>query len=578
MKNLDISNIFNKMADLLEIKGENPFRIRAYRKAAFNIESLGKDVALLSKAELTDIPGIGGDLAGKIEEYISTGQVQSYEHLKEEVPESLVTLLSVPGLGPKTVSLLYSRYHVKDIDELERLARGHELIKVPGIREKTEANILKGIEMLRRASSRYPIGKVLPIVNEIMGYLSGHAPVGRLSVAGSIRRWKETIGDIDILSTSKDPGAVMNVFARMPLIKEVLMKGPTKSSVVIKEGLQVDIRVVDEESYGAALAYFTGSKAHNIRLREIAVKAGLKLNEYGVFREKDNRKIGGKTEEEIYEILKLQFVPPELREDTGEVEAAMDRSLPHLVELGDIKGDLHVHSNWSDGNMDLEDLAEFTLKRGYRYLAVTDHSKGLGVARGLHEDRVIEQKKRIDALNKKLRGVRLLAGIEINIKNDGGLDFDEEILKGFDIVVASIHSGFKQSKEQITKRILAAIENPFVSVIAHPSGRLIGERDAYEVDMEAVLDAAAKTATAIEINSYPLRLDLTEPYIRPAKSKGVTLAISTDSHNSGQFDNMIFGVSLARRGWLEKKDILNTRDLHKLLSIIRKKRASGKVR
>lgn len=572
MKNPDISNIFNKMADLLEIRDENPFRIRAYRKAAFNIESLGKDVALLSKEELMKIPGIGGDLAGKIEEYMLTGRIQTYEQLKREVPESLVTLLNVPGLGPKTVSLLYSRYHVKDIDELERLARGHELIKVPGIRDKTETNILKGIEMLRRASSRHPIGKVLPIVNEILGYLSGHAPVGRLNVAGSIRRWKETIGDIDILSTSKDPGAVMGVFTRMPDVKEVLMKGPTKSSVVLEGGLQVDIRVVDEDSYGAALAYFTGSKAHNIRLREIAVKAGLKLNEYGLFREKDDRKIGGRTEDEIYEILKLQFVPPELREDTGEVEAAAARSLPQLIELMDIKGDLHVHSDWSDGNMKLEDLAAVPIGKGYRYIAVTDHSKGLGVARGLHEARVIEQKKRIDALNKKLRGFRLLAGIEINIKNDGGLDFDEEILKGFDIVVASVHSGFKQSKEQITKRILTAMKNPYVSVIGHPSGRLIGERDAYEVDMDAVLDAAAKTGTAIEINAYPLRLDLTEPYIRPAKSKGVSLAINTDSHNSGQFDNMVFGVSLARRGWLEKKDVLNTLGLDKLLVRIKKKR------
>ena len=577
MKNQDISNIFNKMADLLEIRGENPFRIRAYRKAAFNIESLGKDVALLSKEELMKIPGIGGDLAGKIEEYILTGRIQAYEQLKREVPESLVTLLNVPGLGPKTVSLLYSRYHVKDIDELERLARGHELIKVPGIGDKTETSILKGIEMLRRVSSRHPIGKVLPIVNEILGYLSGHAPVGRLNVAGSIRRWKETVGDIDILSTSKDPGAVMGVFTRMPDVKEVLMKGPTKSSVVLEGGLQVDIRVVDEDSYGAALAYFTGSKAHNIRLREIAVKAGLKLNEYGLFREKDDRKIGGGTEEEIYEILKLQFVPPELREDTGEVEAAAARSLPQLIELKDIKGDLHVHSDWSDGNMKLEDLAAVPIGKGYRYIAVTDHSKGLGVARGLHEERVVEQKKRIDALNKKLRGFRLLAGIEINIKSDGGLDFDEEILKGFDIVVASVHSGFKQSKEQITKRILTAMKNPYVSVIGHPSGRLIGERDAYEVDMDAVLDAAAKTGTAIEVNAYPLRLDLPEPYIRPAKSKGVSLAISTDSHTSGQFDNMVFGVSLARRGWLEKKDVLNTLGLDKLLARIKKKRASGKV-
>lgn len=577
MKNIDISNIFNKMADLLEIKGENVFRIRAYRKAAFNIESLGKDISLLTQAELKDIPGIGGDLAGKIEEYLATGRLQAYEELIKDVPESLVTLLKVPGLGPKTVSLLYSRYNVKDIDALERLAREHELKKIPGIREKTETNILKGIEMLKRTSARYPIGKVLPVANDILEYLSGHAPVGKLSAAGSVRRWKETIGDIDILSTSEDPAAVMNAFTRMPDVKEILMKGPTKSTVVLEGGLQVDIRVVDEESYGAALAYFTGSKAHNIRLREIAVKGGLKLNEYGIFREKDSRKMGGAREEEIYEILKLQFVPPELREDTGEVEAASAHSLPHLLELKDIKGDLHVHSNWSDGNMELEDLAEVPIAKGYRYIAVTDHSKGLGVARGLHEERVIEQRKAIDAMNEKLRGFRLLAGIEINIKNDGGLDFDEEILKSFDIVVASVHSGFKQSKEQITKRILTAMENPFVSVIAHPSGRLIGEREAYEVDMEEVLQGASKTGTAIEINAYPLRLDLAEPYIRLAKSKGVSLAISTDSHNSGQFDNMVFGVSLARRGWLEKKDVLNTLDLNRLLIGIKKKRKTGKT-
>ena len=572
MKNLDISDIFNKMADLLEIKGENPFRIRAYRKAAFNIESLGKDVALLSKEELMKIPGIGGDLAGKIEEYVGTGRIESYEQLKGEVPESLVTLLSVPGLGPKTVSLLYSRYRVKDIEELEKLAREHKLLGLPGIREKTETNILKGIDMIRRSSSRYPIGKVLPIVKDILGYLSGRAPVERLDVAGSIRRWKETIGDIDILSTSGDPEAVMKAFTHIPDIKEVLMKGPTKSSVVLKEGLQVDIRVVDEDSYGAALAYFTGSKAHNIRLREIAVKAGLKLNEYGIFRERDNRKIGGRTEEEIYEILGLQFVPPELREDTGEVEAAAVRSLPALVELGDIKGDLHVHSNWSDGNIPLEDLAGIPLAKGYEYIAVTDHSKGLGVARGLNEERVVEQKKKIDSMNKKLRGFRLLSGIEINIKSDGSLDFDEEILKDFDIVVASVHSGFKQPGEQITKRILAAMKNPYVSIIAHPSGRLIGERDAYEVDMEEVLDGASKTGTALEINAYPLRLDLTEPYIRLAKAKDVPLAISTDSHNSGQFDNMVFGVSLARRGWLGKKNVLNTCGLKALLARLKNKR------
>ncbi len=572
MKNFDISNIFNKMADLLEIKGENPFRIRAYRKAAFNIESLGKDVSLLSKEDLMDVPGIGSDLAGKVAEYLETGKIEAYEKLKAQVPEGLTELLSVPGLGPKTVALIYDRYRIKNISELAGLAKDHRLLGLPGIKEKTEANIIKGIEMLQRASSRYPLGRALPIAREAAAYLAGHAPVGRLDIAGSIRRWKETIGDIDIISTSSDPGAVMNAFTRMPGVKEVLMKGPTKSSVVLKEGMQVDIRVVDEDSYGAALAHFTGSKGHNIRLREIAVRAGMKLNEYGIFSEKDDRKLGGRTEEEIYGLLGLQYVPPELREDTGEVEAAAEHSLPGLLEPGDIRGDLHVHSDWSDGNIKLEEIADVPIEMGYRYIAVTDHSKGLGVARGLNEERIIEQRKAIAALNRKLRGFRLLTGVEINIRSDGSLDFDEDLLKGFDIVVASVHSGFKQPEGQITDRIVKAMRNPYVSIIGHPSGRLIGEREAYEVDMEKVIETAAETGTAIEVNAYPLRLDLSDPYIRRAKSKGVMLAIGTDSHNRSQFSNMAFGVALSRRGWLEKKDVLNTLNLRELLRTIGAKR------
>jgi DNA polymerase (family 10) len=572
MKNFEIAGIFNKMADLLEISGGNPFRIRAYRKAAFNIESLGKDVSLLTKEELTAIPGIGEDLAGKIEEYLGTGRIGAYDTLKEDVPEGLVTLMGVPGLGPKTVALLYDRFRVTGIDELERLARAHKLVELPGIGEKTETSILKGIAMIRRTTSRHPLGKALPLAREIAEYLVEHAPVGRLDIAGSLRRWKETIGDIDIIATSADAAAVMNAFTHSAEVREVLMKGPTKSSVVLKEGMQVDIRVVDEESYGAALAYFTGSKAHNIRLREMAVKAGMKLNEYGLFREKDDKRLGGETEEEIYELLGLQYVPPELREDTGEIEAAAEHSLPRLLEADDIKGDLHVHTDWSDGNMKLEELAEVPIGMGYRYIAVTDHSKGLGVARGLNEERIVAQRKAIDSLNRRLRGFRLLAGVEINIRSDGSLDFDEEVLRGFDIVVASVHSGFTQSKDRITERIVKAMRNPYVSVIAHPSGRLIGEREAYEIDMEEVLRTAAETGTAIEINAYPLRLDLAEPYIRLAREKGVALAISTDSHNPGQFGNMRFGVSIARRGWLEKKDVLNTLDLRPLLSKLKTKR------
>ena len=558
MKNADIAQIFNNIADLLEIKNENPFRIRAYRKAALNIGELGKDISSLSAEEVLEIPGIGHDLAAKIGEYLKTGHVEAYETLKHEVPETLIELLAIPGLGPKTVSLLYAKFDIKDVASLEKLAREHKLSGLPGIKDKTEASIIKGIEMVRRYTARHPLGRILPLANDLREYLVETAPVGKLEIAGSIRRWKETIGDIDIISTSKDPDGVMKVFTHMTGVKQVIAKGPTKSSILLEDGVQVDIRVVEEDSFGAALAYFTGSKAHNIRLREIASKVGLKINEYGIFREKDNRKLGGRSEEDIYNVLGLQYVPPELREDMGEIEAAAEGKLPHLLEPDDIKGDLHVHSNWSDGTQDLEGLVKTAVEKGYRYIAVTDHSKGLGVARGLSEERIIGQKKMIDALNRKTDRFRILSGAEINIKSDGSLDLDDEMLKQLDVVVASIHSGFRQSSEQITGRIIAAMKNPHVSIIGHPTGRLIGEREAYEVDMEKVLQAAAETGTAIEINAYPLRLDLSEANVRRAGALKVPVVISTDAHNSEQFDNMRFGVAVARRGWLEKKDVLNT--------------------
>lgn len=571
MKNQEVAKIFNEIADLLEIKGENPFRIRAYRRAAQNIEGLAKDVAETPKDELRKIPGIGQDLADKIQEYVKTGKLQSYEDLKKEVPEGLSTLLSVPSLGPKTAKLLFEKLNVKDIETLERTAREHKLIGLPGIKEKTEENILKGIEMLKRGLERQPLGKVLPIANDILEHLRKKASVKKLSVAGSIRRWKETIKDIDILATSENPKEVMKSFVHLPHVKEILMQGPTKSSVIIHEGLQVDLRVVEEESFGAALAYFTGSKAHNIRLREMAVKSGLKINEYGIFREKDDKKLGGKEEEDVYRILGLPYIPPEIREDTGEIEAALSGKLPKLVEIGDIKGDLHVHSKWSDGSHDFEELAAEARKRGYQYIAITDHSKGLGIARGLTAERLLEEKKQIDSLNKKLKGFRLLAGIEVDVRSDGKLDLPDDVLKKMDIVVASIHSGFKQSREQLTKRLISAMKKPFVSIIAHPTGRLIGERDSYDIDINEVLNRAKETGTAIEINAYPLRLDLNDVHARMAKEKGIPLVIGTDTHIISHFDYMAYGVSIARRGWLEKEDILNTLSYDALIEALKKK-------
>ncbi len=570
MKNQEVVKIFNDIADLLEIKGENPFRIRAYRRAALNIESLSTDIASTPKDELMKIPGIGQDLAGKILEYIQTGKMHDYEDLKKEVPEGLSGLLSVPSLGPKTAKLLFEKLQVKDLDDLARLAREHKLIGLPGIKEKTEENIIKGIEMLKRGMERQPLGKVLPVAKDVVGYLETHAPVDQIKIAGSIRRWKDTIKDIDILATSRDPKAVMNAFVHLPHVQDILMHGPTKSSVIIHEGLQVDLRVVEEDSFGAALAYFTGSKAHNIRLREMAVKAGLKINEYGIFRGKDDKKLGGKREEDVYRILSLPFIAPELREDLGEIEAAIEGRLPRLIDSSDIRGDLHVHTRRSDGSHDFDELIREAKKRGYEYIAITDHSKGLGIARGLNEERLLEEKAEIDALNKKLKGFKLLAGVEVDIRSDGRMDFTDEILRQMDIVVASIHSGFRQSREQITRRLTSAMRNPCVSIIAHPTGRLIGERDPYDVDMHEVLKVAKETGTAIEINAYPLRLDLNDAYAKMAKEMGIRLAISTDTHITNQFDFMEYGVAIARRGWLEKRDVLNALDYHSLLKALKK--------
>jgi len=571
MKNQEIAKIFNEVADILEIKGENPFRVRAYRRAAQNIEGLPKDIAEARVEELTGIPGIGQDLAGKIMEYINTGHLMFYEELKRDVPTGLIELLGVPGVGPKTAKLLFDRLKIKGIDDLERLAKEGRLRGLPGIQAKTEENILKGIEMIQRRTDRYPIGRVLPLAEEIMRKLRKDAPVGELSVAGSLRRWKDTIKDIDILATSKDHKKVMGAFVHLSEAKEVLMHGPTKSSIVTHEGIQVDLRVVDEDSFGAALAYFTGSKAHNIRIREMAMKKGLKINEYGVFKLGTGRKIGGKNEADVYKALGLPFIQPELREDMGEIEVALSGRLPELVELKDIRGDIHVHTKWSDGSHDFEELIDEAKKRGYEYIAITDHSKGLGVARGMNIEQVLEQVKEIRAINKRLRGFRLLAGIEVDVRSNGSMDYPDEVLRELDIVIASIHSGFRQERKQLTGRLISAMKNPYVSIIAHPTGRLIGERDAYEIDMDEFLKTALQTGTAIEINAYPLRLDLNDIYVKRAKEMGVLIVVGTDTHISSQFDYMVYGIGIARRGWLEKKDILNTCNWEALLRRLKAK-------
>src|SRR4030067_3243389 len=454
MKNQEIAKVFNDIADILEIKGDNPFRIRAYRRGAQNIDGFPGYIAETPEEELKKIPGIGHDLAEKINEYVKTGRLKFYEELKKEVPHGLVEMLSVPGIGPRTAKMLFEKLKISSVDELEQVAKKGGLKGLPGIQIKTEDNILKGIAMIKRRTDRFPIGRVLPIAEDMLKKLRDAAPVKEIAIAGSLRRWKDTIKDIDMLATSRDPKKVMNVFTRLPHVKEVLMKGPTKSSIVTRENIQVDLRVVEENSLGAALAYFTGSKTHNIRLREMAVKKGLKINEYGVFDIKTDKKISGKNEADIYKALGLPFIPPELREDTGEIEASFERKLPELFELGDIKGDLHVHTKYSDGSHDIEELVDEARKRGYKYIAITDHSKGLGVARGMSIEKLLEQNKKIEAVNKRLKNFFLLSGVEMDIRSDGTMDYPDEVLKKLEIVVASIHSGFRQSKEQLTKRLV----------------------------------------------------------------------------------------------------------------------------
>ncbi|MGE4356961.1 MAG: DNA polymerase/3'-5' exonuclease PolX [Candidatus Omnitrophota bacterium] len=572
MKNYQIAQIFNQYADLLEIKNDNPFKIRAYRRASQNLEGLTEDIEKLTRENrLQEIPGIGKDLAEKIKEFVNKGKISSFEELRKTVPEGVLKMLEIPGVGPKTAKMFYEKLGIKSIEELEKLAREHKLSGLPGLKDKTEENILKGIELIKNKRKRMLLGNALPLADSIIASLKNLKEVKRITYAGSLRRMKETIRDIDILITSTHPEKVMGYFVKLPQVKEVLAKGSTKSSILTHEGIQVDLRVVEPDNFGSCLLYFTGSKQHNIHLRTLAQKMGFKVSEYGVFEERTNRNLArGKEEAEIYKILGLSYIPPELREDLGEIEAAQKGELPQLVELKDIKGDLHVHSDWSDGAHSLEELAEEGIRRGYEYLAITDHSQSLGIARGLNEERLLQQIKEIKKINQKLKNFRLLCGTEVDIRKDGSLDLDSKVLEKMDIVVAALHTGFRQSKEELTKRVIRAFESGLVDIFAHPSGRLLGEREAYELDYEAIFKVAKEKKVCLEINSYPQRLDLTDINSRSAKNYGITLAINTDTHNIGQLDYLRLGIAVARRGWLEKRDILNCLPLKELLKKLNK--------
>ncbi len=571
MKNKQVAEIFREIAEILEIQEENPFRIRAYLKAAQSVESLSRDIAEISaKEELEKIPGIGKDLAEKIKEIVRTSRLKFYERLRDDIPKGLTMLMSVPGLGPKTAKLLYDKLKIKNIKQLEKAALAHKISTLPGIKEKTEENILRGITLTKQAKERMILSEAISTAEEFVQALRKLKQLKKIEPAGSLRRRKETVRDIDILISSSQPEKIMDVFTKLPQVKQVQAKGPTKSSVLTREGTQVDIRIVRPRSFGAALLYFTGSKQHNIKLRQLALRKGLKINEYGLFRK--NSWLAGRTEGEIYNKLKLPFISPELREDSGEIEAGLKQKLPKILDFKDIKGDLHLHSKWSDGRYSIEDIARTARKRGYDYIAICDHSQSIRIAGGLSSERLNKQIDLIHRLNKKLKGIRILAGSEVDIKSDGSLDYPDKLLAQLDIVVAAIHTGFKQSREQLTRRIIGAMENKYVSIIAHPSGRLIGQREPYDIDIEKILKKARQTHTCIEINAFPERLDLTDINCRRAKQLGVKMAISTDAHLLEHLDFMQLGVAVARRGWLEKKDVANTLPLEKLLKLLKQKR------
>ncbi len=574
MKNLEIARLFNEIADFLEVKDENPFRIRAYRRAAQAIEGLSEDIAAIAgRGGLLDVPGIGKDLAGKIQEYLASGKVEYLEGLRKEIPGGVIELMGIHGVGPKTAKLLYEQAGVDSVEKLEEQARAGKLAHLPGVRAKTVENILKGIAVWKSGRERTPLGTALLLAEAILERLRGLEEVDRIEPAGSLRRMKETVKDIDILVTSRRPARVMDVFVGLPNVAEVLAHGETKSSVRLNENIQVDLRVVEPDCFGAALQYFTGSKQHNIRVRELAQRKGLKVSEYGVFNEKTDRRVAGRTEEEVYGAVGLPFIPPELREDGGEIEAALEGRLPTLVSLPDIRGDLQMHTTWSDGAHSLGELAEGVRAKGYQYMAVTDHSRSATVAGGMKDEQVLRMIAEVRALNQKLKGFRILAGCEVDIRGDGTLDFPDAILRQLDLVLVSVHSRFKMTREEMTARIVRAVQHPLVHMLAHPTGRLIGERGAYEVDMEAVLAAARAAGVAVEINASPSRLDLNDLHARRAKELGIPVAINTDAHSIGQLDYMRFGVSVARRGWLAPKDVLNTWPEQQLLSWLERKRS-----
>jgi DNA polymerase (family 10) len=571
MNNADVASALGEIAELLELKNESAFRVRAYQNAARVLGALTEDVrTLAAERKLTDLPGIGKGIAQSIDELLQTGRIQQLEDLQAEFPAGVRSLMSVPGVGPSLARRAYTELGVQSLEDLRTAAEDGTLASLPGLGEKSAENVLRGLQRVSKRESRISIGKARPLVEELIEQLAPFPFVDNLTPAGSLRRWAPTIGDIDLMATSSEPERVMDAFVALPQVRHVLAHGPTKSSIIADNGLQVDLRIVDVEVFGSLLQHFTGSRAHNIELREYALHRGLSLNEYGIASVETGERRAYADEAAFYAALGLEFIPPEIREGAGEIQAARSRKLPSLVTEADMRGDLHVHSDWSDGALPIQEMVEAARGRGYEYVAITDHSAGIGVAGGLSPERLLEQIDLVRKLDGDIEGIRILTGTEVDIKRDGSLDFPDEVLAQLDWVIASVHSGFNQSEEQMTSRIIRAMENPHVDAIAHPTGRLIGKRAGYSVDLEAIFRAAARTGTALEINSFPERLDLVDTHARRAKELGVMLVVNTDAHAPVHLNNMRYGVAMARRGWAEPQNVLNTRSYAELHAWLRR--------
>lgn len=566
--NEDIAAVFDELADLLEIEGDNPFRIRAYRNGARSLRELGRDIGALVEAgeDITRLSGIGKNLAAKIHEYLESGHCQALDKLRRQLPADLTELLRLPGLGPKRVHALYHELDIHTREQLERAARDGRIQHLPGFGPKTETRILEALQAHSDSVPRFKLAVAGRYAESLLAYLKAGPGVGAVEIAGSYRRARETVGDLDILVTARNGRAVIEYFVAYDEVDKVVSSGTTRATVLLRSGLQVDLRVVAAVSYGAALYYFTGSRAHNIAVRALARKHGLKINEYGVF--KGDKRIAGKTEAEVFKAVGLPWIPPELRENRGEIEAAHAGLLPRLVALEDLRGDLHAHTRASDGHQALADMAEAARQRGLEYLAITDHSKRLTVAHGLDSKRLLAQLEEIDAFNSADRGITLLKGIEVDILEDGSLDFADDILARLDVVIGAVHSRFELSRAKQTRRILRAMDNPCFTLLAHPGGRLIDRRPPYDADMTRIIRHARERGCYLELNAHPERLDLLDTHCQQARDAGVLVSINSDAHSSADFDNLRFGIGQARRGWLEKDNVLNTRPLAALRKLL----------